>query len=99
VIRQRDELAQGGFVTAVARYDRLAGKTVGEPRIITSGFVYAPDAQELLSQAGNVVSTAASGKRGAAPAKVEEKVEQALSNLFYRETKRRPVVTVALTEV
>jgi len=98
VIRQRDELAQGGFVTAVARYDRQAGKTVGQPRIITSGFVYTPDAQDLLSQAGKVVSTAASGKRGSAPAEVEAKVERALSSLFYRETKRKPVVTVALTE-
>ena len=99
LIRQRDELAQGGFVTAVARYDRQAGKTVGKPRIITSGFVYAPDAQDLLSQAGKVVSATATGKRGASPAKIEEKTERALSNLFYRETKRRPVVTVALTEL
>ncbi len=99
VMRQRDELAQGGFVTAVARYDRQAGKTVGQPRIITSGFVYTPDAQDLLSQAGKVVSTAASGKRGTTLAKVEARVERALSSLFYRETRRKPVVTVALTEV
>jgi ribonuclease J len=99
LIRQRDELAQGGFVTAVARYDRQAGKTVGKPRIITSGFVYAPDAQDLLSRAGKVVSATAAGRRGTTPAKIEEKAERALSNLFYRETKRRPVVTVALTEL
>ncbi len=99
VMRQRDELAQGGFVTAIILYDRQAGKTVGQPRIITSGFVYTPDAQDLLSQAGKIVSTAASGKRGTAPAQVEAKVERALSSLFYRETKRNPVVTVALTEV
>jgi len=99
VMRQRDELAQSGFVTAIARYDRRAGKTVGQPRIITSGFVYTPDAQDLLSRAGKVVSAAASGERGTAPEKVEAKVERALSSLFYRETKRKPVVTVALTEM
>jgi ribonuclease J len=99
LLRQRDELAQGGFVTAVARYDSQTGKTVGQPRIITSGFVYAPESQDLLSLAGEVVSAAAASKRGASPAKIEEKAERALSNLFYRETKRRPVVTVALTEL
>lgn len=99
VMRQRDELAQSGFVTAIARYDRRAGKTVGQPRIITSGFVYTPDAQDLLSRAGKVVSAAASGERGTAPEEVEAKVERALSSLFYRETKRKPVVTVALTEM
>jgi ribonuclease J len=99
VIRQRDELAQGGFVTAVARYNRKAGKTVGEPRIITRGFVYTPEAEELLARAGEVLRSAASTKNGATPAQVEEKAEQALSRFFYRETKRKPVVTVALTEV
>jgi ribonuclease J len=98
VMRERDDLAQSGFVTAIARYDRKAGKTVGEPRIITRGFVYAPDAQDLLSQAGRVVSATASGRKGTAPDRVEERVERALSSLFYRETKRKPVVTVALTE-
>jgi ribonuclease J len=99
VMRQRDELAQSGFVTAIAHYDRKAGKTVGQPRIITRGFVYVPDAEDMLSRAGDVVRSTASVRRGTTPDKVEEKVEQALSSFFYRETKRKPVVTVALIEV
>jgi ribonuclease J len=99
VMRQRDGLAQSGFVTAVASYDRKAGKTVGQPRIITQGFVYAPDAETLIARAEDLVSSVASVKRGTAPGKVEEKVERALASLFYRETKRNPVVTVALVEV
>ncbi len=99
VMSQRDGLAQSGFVTAIALYDRRAGKAVGQPRIITQGFVYAPDAEELLSQAGDVVRSTASVKRGTAPGKVEETVERALSSFFYEETRRKPVVTVALIEV
>jgi ribonuclease J len=99
VMRQRDGLAQSGFVTAVAPYDRKSGRTVGQPRIITRGFVYAPDAKDLLAQAENLVSSIASVKRGTAPGEVEEEVERALTSLFYRETKRNPVVTVALVEV
>jgi len=98
VMGQRDELAQSGFVTAVARYDRKAGKIVGKPRIITHGFVYVPDAEDLLSRAEEVVRDAASVKGGTAPRKVEEKVERALSSFLYRETKRKPVVTAALTK-
>jgi ribonuclease J len=99
VMRQRDGLAQSGFVTAVARYDRQAGKLVGEPRIITRGFVYVPDAQDLLAKAEDVVRSTASVQRGTPKDKVEERVERALSDLFYRETQRKPVVTVALVEV
>jgi ribonuclease J len=99
VIRQRDGLAQSGFVTAVARYDRQTGKTVGQPRISTHGFVDVPGAKDLLSRAGEVVRSAASVKRGAATGKVEAKVERALSSFLYRETKRKLVVTVALTDM
>ncbi len=99
LMRQRDGLAQNGFVTAVAHYDRQTGKPVGQPRIITRGFVFTPEAEDLLSRAEKVVHSAASVRRGTAPAKVEEKVEQALSDFFYRETKRKPVVTAAMMEL
>jgi ribonuclease J len=98
VMNQRDDLAQSGFVTAVARYDRKAGKIVGKLRIITHGFIYVPDAEVLLSRAEDVVRSAASVKGGTAHRKVEEKIERALSSFLYQETKRKPVVTVALTK-
>jgi mRNA degradation ribonuclease J1/J2 len=86
-------------VTAIAPYDRRAGKTVGQPRIVTRGFVYPPNAEQLLAQAGELVRSTAAAGRGSAPGKVEEKVERALSGLFCRETRQKPVVTVALVEV
>jgi ribonuclease J len=98
VMDQRDALAQSGFVTAVAQYDRRAGKVVGQPRILTQGFVYVPDAESMLLRAGDLVRSTASVQKGTAPSRVEEKVEQALASFFYRETKRRPVITVALME-
>jgi ribonuclease J len=99
VIGQRDELAQSGFVTAIVRYDRQNGKVIDQPRIITRGFVFLPDAEDLLSRASDVVRSAAlAGKNGSLP-RIEGKAEQALSSFFYRETKRKPVVTVALVEV
>jgi ribonuclease J len=99
VMGQRDELAQSGFVTAIVRYDRQNGQVVDHPRIITRGFVFLPDAEDLLSRAGDVVRSAVSGKRNGSMQRLEAKVEQALSTFFYRETKRRPVVTVALVDV
>jgi ribonuclease J len=98
VMGQRDELAESGFVTAVASYDRQAGRMVGQPRLISRGFVYVPDAEDLLSRAGDVARSAASVQPGTKAGKVEAKMERALSTFFYRETKRKPVVTVALVE-
>ncbi|MEJ2209858.1 MAG: ribonuclease J [Anaerolineae bacterium] len=97
LMRQRDDLAQSGFVTAIARYDGKTGKPVGQPRIITRGFVFAPEAEDLLSAAQDVVRSKVAVHNGDAP-KVEAKIEQALSSFFYRETRRKPVVTAALIE-
>jgi ribonuclease J len=98
LMRQRDELAQSGFVTAIVRYDRKTGKAVGQPRIITRGFVFAPGAEDLLSAAQDVVRSIVASRNGHSTEKVEGLVEQALSNFFYRETRRKPVVTAALIE-
>ncbi len=98
LMRQRDELAQSGFVTAIVRYDRNTGKAVGQPRIITRGFVFAPDAEDLLSAAKDVVRSTVAVKNGHTPEKMEKKVEQALSSFFYHQTRRKPVVTAALVE-
>lgn len=72
---------------------------VGQPRIITRGFVFRPEAEDLLVRAQDVVRGAASNGRGTPAAKMESRVEEALSSFFYRETRRKPVVTAALMEV
>jgi ribonuclease J len=98
VMGQRETLGQSGFVTAIVRYKRQMGRPLGQPRIITRGFVFVPDAEEMLSRAKDVIRSAASVKSGTAPSEVEEQMEKALSDFFYRETKRRPVVTSAVIE-
>jgi len=99
VIHQRDTLGESGFVTAVVLYKRRKGRPMGQPRLVTRGFVFAPEAEELLSRAQDVVRSAASVERGTPPQEVEEKVEQALSQFLRRETRRRPVVTAVIMEV
>jgi len=98
VMGEREALAQGGFVAAVVQYDRESGRPADQPQIVTRGFVFTPDAEELLSRAQDVVRSAASVKAGTAPDEVEEKVEQALFSFLRRETRRRPVVVSVVME-
>jgi len=99
VMHEREALGQNGFVTAVVHYKRQTGRPVDQPRIITRGFVFIPEAEELLSRAQDVVRSAASVKPGTGPHEVERLVEEALSNFLYRETRRSPMVTSAIVEV
>ena len=96
LMHERDRLGQSGFVTAIVRYERKKGRPIDQPRIITRGFVFAPEAEDLLSRAQDVTRSAASVKPGTAPDQVEKLVEKALADFFYRETRRSPVVTSAV---
>jgi ribonuclease J len=99
VMRQRGELGEAGFVTAVVPFNPRTGKPSAQPRIITRGFVFRPEAEELLTRAQDVVRSAAMVSPGTKPDEVEESIERALSNFLRRETKRDPVVTAAVVEI
>jgi ribonuclease J len=98
VIREREALGENGFVTVALRYDRRKGRPLGQPHILTGGFIYAPESGELLERAQDVIRSAASVKPGTRSEEVEEQVERALSDFFYRETRRNPVVRSAVME-
>jgi ribonuclease J len=99
VMREREALGQNGFVTAIVPYKRRKGEPVGHPRIVTRGFVFTPESEELLARAQDIVRSAASVKRGTPPSEVEELVVQTLSRFLRRETSRDPVVTSVVLEV
>jgi ribonuclease J len=90
VMRERESLARDGFVLVNLHLNPKTGKLAGEPEIRTRGFVYAPDAEDLLQAARQKVRELAGGSENGLP----EKVERELGKLFYAETKRRPMVLV-----
>ena len=98
VMREREALGENGFVTVVARYDRRKGRLVGQSRILTGGFVYTPEAGDLLDRAHDVIRTAGSVQAGTSAQQVETRVERALANFFYQETRRNPVLRAAVIE-
>ncbi len=99
VMRRRAELGEAGFVTAVVPFNPRTGRASGQPRIITEGFVFKPEAEDLLTRAQDVVRSAAMVSPGAKPDDVEANIKQALSNFFHRETRRDPVVTAAVVDI
>lgn len=99
VMRQRGELGEAGFVTAVIPFNPRTGRPSGQPRIITRGFVFRPEAEELLTRAEDVVRSAATVSPGTKPTDVEQDIERALSSFLRRETRRDPVVTAAVVEM
>ena len=94
VMREREALGEDGFVVVSLRVSR-AGQLIGKPEIISRGFIYMPEAEEMFEAARTQIATVAA--RSAT--NLREKVEQTLSDFFYSELKRHPMVFVLVNPV
>ena len=102
VMREREALAEDGFVIVNLRVNK-AGQLLGKPDIISRGFVFVRDADEMFAAAQAQIATAAAransnGSSGSAQA-LREKVQQALADFFYAELKRRPMIFALVNEM
>jgi ribonuclease J len=96
VLRERHHLSADGFLVAVLTRDTHTGEVVFGPEIITHGFVYPEQAEEILAGAKQVIlSTLKSGSGTALSAKLKE----TLSQYLFQKTHRRPMVIPVVTEV
>ena len=92
MMRERESLAESGFVVAIVHYDRSAGKPMGLPRIISRGFLAASEAEDMISRSEDVVFSAASVEPGTPLSDVEDRIRSYLYRFMRRETHRRPMV-------
>lgn len=91
VMRERSSLARDGFVVVHLLLDPRTDRLHGDPEIISKGFVFVRDAEELFAHARGRIITLAEEFDGE---ELNAAVEKNLSKFFYSETKRRPMVFV-----
>ena len=101
VLRDRKVLAEEGVVVVVVTVDIGSGKVLTGPEIITRGWVYAPEAEDLLDEACDVVAAAvdkalAEGVRS--PEALERDVRRAAGRFVNERTKRRPMIVPVVME-
>jgi len=94
VMREREALAENGFVIVNMRVSK-SGQLVGKPEIISRGFVFVRDADELFEAAQSEIAAAAAKANG----NLKDKIQNTLSDFFYSETKRRPMVFALVNEL
>ena len=101
VLRDRKVLAEEGVVVVIVTVDVATGKVLTGPEIITRGWVYAPEAEDLLDEACEVVAAAvekalAEGVRS--PEALEKDVRRAAGRFVNERTKRRPMIVPVVME-
>lgn len=95
VMRDRETLARDGFIIVVVNMDSRSGRMVGEPEIISRGFVYLRDADQLVEQIKGTVSDVLMTSRNG---RVREKLQETIGRTLFNETKRRPMVFTIINE-
>jgi ribonuclease J len=96
VMREREILAQDGFVLVNLTLDRSSCRLREEPEIITRGFVYEPEADELLEGTRRIVTESVDCVSNG---HLREDLEQTVKSYLYSKTKRRPMVFVTISQV
>jgi len=98
VLRDRKHLARDGFLVAMVAIDRATGEVVADPEILTRGFIYVAESDELIEGAKDRMWQVLRGPGGAASS-MRNKIKDVLSQYCYNQTGRRPLIFPLVLEV
>ncbi|WP_010295532.1 ribonuclease J [Clostridium senegalense] len=102
VLRDRRHLAQEGMVTIVVAIERESYTLISGPDVITRGFVYVKESEELI---GKVKEVAKKELEDALENQIIEwyllksNMKRAVETLIYEKTKRRPTILPIIMEI
>ena len=102
VLRDRKHLAQDGIIVVTASIDYETGQLIAGPEVVSRGFVYVKEAEELIAQARKVAEKSLENSYysnisdiGA----IKSKLRDAVSHFVYEQTKRSPMILPIIMEV
>ncbi len=95
IVREREALSRDGFVLVNVTVDQHSYRMINEPEIITRGFVYGKNGEDLFESARKLVNDAIISGEG----NVQSDLEQTIKSFLFNKTRRRPMVFVMLNKV
>ena len=102
VLRDRQHLAEDGIMIVVMSLDKAYGELVAGPDIVSRGFVYVKESDELMEEARQTVEEALQKclDRGITDwGKLKNTTKDTLSDFVWKKTKRRPMILPIIMEV
>lgn len=102
VLRDRQHLAEDGIMIVVMSLDRASGELVAGPDIVSRGFVYVKESDELIEEARRTVDDALQAclDKGITDwGKLKTTTKDVLGDYVWKKTKRRPMILPIIMEV
>ena len=95
VLRDRKHLSEDGLVVVVVTIDTEGRYIVSGPDIVSRGFVYVKESEELMTQAKQIAEDSlnrALSKKAVDRTQLKTVVKDDLARFIYKETKRKPMI-------
>ena len=102
VMRDRHKLAEDGMVVVVMSYSSYDHKILGEPEIVTRGFIYVKEAEELMEELKRVTLEAIESCEKAKIvdwSAIKSKVKSSVSGYLFKNVNRSPMILPVISEV
>lgn len=101
VLRDRQHLAEDGIMIVVMTLERHSNLVLAGPDIVSRGFVYVRESEDLMGDARKVVEEALDNcleHRVSDWSKIKNEVKDALGDFLWKRTKRRPMILPIIME-
>ena len=104
VLKDREMLGENGIVIISCTLDKNTKAIVGGPEIITRGFIYVKESQDLLEETKTIskevieTSIVTNAKR-VDYSKIKNDVRDVLGKFFYKETESKPMIITVIQEI
>ena len=102
VLKDRQQLSQDGVVIVVFALDKETGKVLSGPDIVTRGFVYSRDSDEILNEANEQIKVKLKEFENSAIKDwtvIKNSVRDVAGKFFYNRIKRTPVILPIIMDV
>ena len=102
VLRDRQHLAEDGIMIVVLALDQYSNYLVSGPDIVSRGFVYVKESDELMEEARELMAGVIENclDRGISDwGKIKNSIKDALGDYVWKKTKRRPMILPIILEV
>lgn len=102
VLRDRQNLAQNGIIVVVLTLEKHSNQLLAGPDIVSRGFVYVRESEDLLEEAHTIVADAVEDcleRHVNDWGKIKNVIKDSLSDFLWKRMKRNPVILPIIMEV
>ena len=102
VLRDRQHLSENGLIIIVVTLEKYSNQVLSGPDIVSRGFVYVRESENLMEEARDVVNNALDhclSSNVTDWGKIKTEIKDTLSDYLWKKTKRNPMILPIIMEV